>query len=110
MSTDPTRSPDAATTLRPAGFKITGGKGFHVTFENGWTVIVQFGGGNYSANYDEPIGGKLLDPSYELPPSATAEIAAWPQEGDWYDFGDDTVAGWKTPADVLAFMQEIASK
>lgn len=38
------------------GFKITGVKGFHITFENGWTVSVQFGGGNYSDNYDEPIG------------------------------------------------------
>ncbi len=26
-----------------AGFRITGKKGFHVTFENGWTVSVQFG-------------------------------------------------------------------
>ena len=101
---------DSEAESRPAGFAITGGKGFHVTFENGWTVSVQFGGGNYSANYDEPIGGRLLDPKYKLPPSATAEIAAWPQDGPWYDFGGDLVAGYKTPADVLAFMQEVAAK
>lgn len=95
----------------PVGFAITGQKGFHVTFDNGWTVSVQFGGGNYSANYNEPIGGSDLNPGYKLPPSATAEIAAWPAEGrPWYDFGDDIVAGYKTPAEVLAFMQEIAAK
>ena len=101
---------NAATTERQPGFKITGGKGFHVTFENGWTVSVQFGGGNYSGNYDEPIGGRLLDPSYELPPSGTAEIAAWGPDGAWLDFAGDTVAGYKTPADVLAFMQEVSAR
>jgi hypothetical protein len=98
------------TNVRAPGFKITGRRGFHVTFDNGWTVSVQFGGGNYCANYNEPIAREHSDPAYVLPPSATAEIAAWPQEGEWYDFGGDTVAGYKTPADVLAFMQEIASK
>src|SRR5262245_38291883 len=96
------------TDARP-GFSISGRKGFHVTFDNGWTVSVQFGGGNYCDNYNEPIGGHHLNPAYELPLSGTAEIAAWPAEGEWYDFGGDTVAGYKTPAEVLAFMQEIAS-
>lgn len=36
-------------------FKITDGKGFQVTFENGITVSVQFGYGNYCENYDKPI-------------------------------------------------------
>lgn len=94
---------------RSPGFAITGGKGFHITFENGWTVSVQFGGGNYSDNYDEPIGVSRGDLAYELPRSGTAEIAAWGPDGKWHDFGEDTVAGWKTPAEVLSFMQEIAA-
>ena len=32
-------------------FKITEGKGFHMTFANGWTVSVQWGSGNYCPNY-----------------------------------------------------------
>jgi len=92
------------------GFEITGRKGFHVTFENGWTVSVQFGGGNYSSNYNEPIGAEYFDPNYKVPKSATAEIAAWGPDGTWHDFGEDTVAGYKTPADVLAFMQEIVAR
>lgn len=33
-------------------FKITAGKGFHVTFPNGLTVSVQWGYGNYCDNRD----------------------------------------------------------
>jgi len=32
------------------GFAINRGKGFQVTFENGYTVSVQFGLGSYSKN------------------------------------------------------------
>jgi hypothetical protein len=96
--------PDAEKS-RP-GFKITGGKGFHVTFENGWTVSVQFGGGNYSENYDAEIY-PVPEP---LPKSGTAEIAAWGPDGSWHNFGDDTVAGYKTPAEVLAFLDWVAAK
>jgi len=37
-------------------FRITDGKGFGITFENGWTVSVQFGPGNYCEHYDRGIG------------------------------------------------------
>lgn len=52
-------------------FKITGGKGFHIEFPNGYRVSVQLGGGNYSANYDEPI----VSHAKNLPESHTAEVA-----------------------------------
>lgn len=32
--------------------RITGGKGFGMSFDNGWAVSVQFGYGNYADNYD----------------------------------------------------------
>lgn len=35
----------------PGFFCITAGKGFHVTFANGWTVSVQWGGGDYGDHY-----------------------------------------------------------
>ena len=36
-------------------FRITGGKGFHIVFPNGYGVSVQFGPGNYGSNYDAPF-------------------------------------------------------
>ena len=89
------------------GFKTTSRNGFHITFENGWTVSVQFGRGNYCANrYHDGV----TDPD-PIPPSANAEVAAWDAKGDWYRFEDgDTVRGYMTPAAVLAFMNEIAAK
>jgi len=33
-------------------FRITYGKGFGITFLNGWTISVQFGVGNYADNYE----------------------------------------------------------
>ena len=32
-------------------FRITDGKGFGITFSNGWTISVQFGVGSYADNY-----------------------------------------------------------
>jgi len=42
-------------------FEISNQKGFQITYKNGYTVSVQFGGGNYCTNRDLPIEdyGKL---------------------------------------------------
>ena len=92
--------------LKEPGFHITDAKGFHITFENGWTVSVQFGPGNYSGNYDRSFRAEG-----PLPPSHTAEVAAWPNGGDMIALGDgDSVAGWQTPAQVLALLNDIAAR
>jgi hypothetical protein len=102
-----------ANTPKEPGFCVTEGKGFQITFENGWTVSVQFGGGNYSGNYDLPVGSGRAAP---VPPSSTAEIAAWDPAGQWYEFGTfedeyrDTVKGYCPPATVLAFMKYVAGR
>lgn len=94
------------------GFRITGGKGFHVMFENGVTVSVQFGSGNYCANRDytsdfaesdERAKGQLG--------SASAETAVWGADGRFIKqrSTDDDVLGWQTPADVLATLAWAAS-
>jgi hypothetical protein len=95
-----------------SGFHITSKKGFHITFANGWTVSVQFGPGNYCANRhfevmrdNEQCGERG---------STDAEIAAWPEGGSLrafpeFGFDGDTVKGWVTPDEVLAFMTHIAS-
>ena len=90
------------------GFRITGKKGFHVTFANGWTVSVQFGPGNYCANRDMSIRND--DEAAGKKGSPTAEVAAWPPDGELIGFSDgDTVQGYQSPADVLDLLNRIAA-
>jgi hypothetical protein len=65
-------------------FRITGGKGFHITFQNGYAVSVQFGPGNYCDNYDMEIGRdeKLSGKRG----SSTAECAVWKIDGDLIEY------------------------
>lgn len=87
-------------------FKITQGKGFHITFDNGWTASVQWGMRNYCQNYayDPPRS----DAEVGVSGSKTAEIAAWDKDGNWYNFGDDQVKGYVTPNEVLMFLNMVA--
>ena len=73
-------------------------QGFTMTFDNGWTVSVQFGRANYA---DNRRGGNQ---------SKTAEIAAWDQNDDWYKFENDSVKGWRTPDEVADFIAMIKAK
>jgi hypothetical protein len=85
------------------GFRITGKKGFHITFENGWTVSVQFGPGNYCDHYDGRIGQD--EERLASQGSRTAETAVWGPDGSMIDRGGgDTVQGRQTPAEVLALL------
>lgn len=100
-----------------SGFKITSGKGFHITFDNGWTVSVQFGAANYCSGRDTDrymsVSGEdleALDREHGHFGSRSAEVAAWGPDGKLIEIESDTVAGWKDPTWVLAFMNEIAAK
>lgn len=112
-------------------FRITSGKGFHVTFPNGYTVSVQWGPGNYCATRDD---GALCSDDYAEHErrhgeagSPTVETAVWARGGEllamvhtadgwerWAPRGGDeyvgTVQGWQTPADVLALMNWAATQ
>ncbi len=70
-------------------------KGFTMEFENGNTISVQFGRGNYCVNQNDSEGKHY---------SADAEIAIWNSENKWYDFGADTVRGWCTPDEVAKWI------
>lgn len=87
-----------------APFKITGKKGFRLTFPNGYAISVQFGPGNYGSNYDMRIrdddeeAGKrgatevetaIIDPSNNLIQD--------PKEGE----DADTVQGYQTMEQVM---------
>ena len=92
-------------------FKITASKGFQMTFENGYTISVQFGGGNCCSNYSnfELIGREKEQYILE---SETAEIAIWDHNGSWCtgkftDEGDGQVAGYLTTNDVFEIMQKV---
>lgn len=63
-------------------FRITMGKGFQMTFENGLTVSVQWGDGNYCDNYSKY--GIMDIPAREIDlKSSNAEIAVWDADGKW---------------------------
>ena len=90
--------------LKGPGFHITGKKGFHLTFDNGWTVSVQFGPANYCDNYDRRIGNE--EEACGSDGSHTAECAVWGGDGKMIDrpgWGD-AVSNRSTPAQVLELL------
>lgn len=87
-----------------SGFRITSGRGFHITFENGWTVSVQFGPGNYCENRRMQVGED--DARAGKQGSMDAETAVWGPDGEMVTReGDgDTVRGWQSPERVLELL------
>lgn len=90
-------------------FRITSHRGFQFMFENGWTVSVQFGPGNYCEHHHR----SFADPE----PKATddwrskdAEVAVWHDRAEGFlkidDF--DTVVGWLDPEKVAALLNTVA--
>lgn len=63
--------------------------GFQLTFENGNTISVQFGFGNYCEN--KFTGQKECK---------NAEIAIWNKDDRWYSFECDQVKGYCTTDEV----------
>jgi hypothetical protein len=88
-------------------FKVSQGKGFQMTFANGWTVSVQWGIGNYcdhnTARWTEDANAKVGALG-----STTAEIAAWDVNKVWHQFDGDTVKGYCTPEEVATFIAKIS--
>ena len=92
-------------------FKITAGKGFHLTFANGIMLSVQFGRGNYCKNrnisWEEEKSDKYLS-------CKDAEIAIWDGEGSYLTqeankdiYGEelhDDVKGWLSVTDIVKFV------
>ena len=90
--------------------RITSGRGFHLVFDNGWTASVQFGVGNYCDHHNDDLNTLGEEKNTSRWESQTAEVAAWPHNGKLINFGNDTVKGWLTSQQVLAFLVEIANK
>jgi len=102
-------------------FAITGGKGFQITFENGYTVSVQFGvssqcSNKWNAKEDahENLFQRIKDESNGKaePESATAETALLSPCGSFVRYGEsaeyDDVQSYMTPAQVLELLNYAA--
>ena len=89
----------------------TDNKGFSMTFENGNTVSVQWGPGNYC----EPDHEEGRNAPYDAPRNTrtwkarNAEVAAWNKDGAWHQFEHDSVDGWLSPDEVSAFIHFVAT-
>lgn len=92
-----------------ARMRITDGKGVQFEFDNGVTVSIQIGRGNYGDNYDWPGGWDAPTRENPLPWSTRAEVACWDSEGVWFDLVGDQVAGYVPVEDVLAFVEYLRS-
>ncbi len=90
-------------------FRITDGKGFGITFKNGWSLSVQWGPGNYCDNY-----GRAFDVRREVGEqgSNTAECAAFNPKGEFVKLPgeDDDVTNRSSADDVLRFLNWVAAK
>ncbi len=85
-------------------FKITRESGFHITFENGYTISVQFGPGMYCDNYN-----KALPAFCAREGSSTAECAVIKPGGGLAKLprryaDNDEVTNRSTPKQVLGLM------
>lgn len=104
-------------------FSITGGKGFQITFENGYTVSCQFGANNYCENYyrhlepDYQYGEERLKDIYS---SKDCEVAIWNKKDgrNWVtgkivkalgmDSTEDMVQADVTPEEVVNILSYVS--
>jgi len=80
-------------------FTNTMGQGFHVEFNNGWQVSVQWGGGCYCDNKGEKTTRKLMLQS------RTAEVLVTDAYGR-----DERVQGWMTADKVAKLLANVARR
>lgn len=75
-------------------------RGFQMTFENGWTISVQFGEGNYCSGREEKDTG--------ISSAVSAECAVWDSNGKWYRLSEhDDVKGHMTTNEVGQLIQQV---
>ena len=86
-------------------FNINDNKGFSVTFENGYTVSVQFGPGNYGSNRTE-----TYDTAMNVPQAAAlVETALISPDGEFVKYDGDDVQAYRNTAEVLALLNYAAA-
>ena len=94
-------------------FSNTGGRGFHLSFDNNWTVSVQFSGGHYCDNYDKKWNfAEKQAAKGDSIRSSTAEIAVWSNrvgDSDLIWLEGDTVRGWTTANEVAQVIHKVST-
>ena len=89
-------------------FRINDNKGFQITFDNGYTVSVQFGPGNYGSNRQlDPMTRDYADNNGLS--ATTVETALMNPEREFVSYKDDDVQGYQNVNDVLELIN-FASK
>ena len=89
-------------------FHINDNKGFSITFDNGYTVSVQFGPGNYGSNRNlDPMSRDYVN--NDGLDAITAETALLDPHGDFVPYGGDDVQGYRNVGEVMALMNYAAA-
>jgi hypothetical protein len=90
-------------------FKITNASGFHIRFNNGYSVSVQFGPMAYADNHNKGYDEQAEQAAGKRG-SSTAECAVVKPDGNLaYWWGGEAVRGYCTPEEMLALMNEVAA-
>jgi hypothetical protein len=92
--------------MRKARFKSQERPGFSMTFENGWTISVQWHSSAYCER-KQTLGSYKEDLNPAESPNA--EIAMWDKHGNWYMFEHEEVLGYQTPDQVADWMEVVKS-
>jgi hypothetical protein len=89
--------------------RSTQNKGFNLTFDNGLTISVQFGTGDYCERGSPyaPYKSEMLN-GQDITESQNAEIAVWDENNNWFDFGTDTVKGWCSANEVAKWIEKVS--
>ena len=92
--------------------RITQGKGFQITFENGYTLSVQFGPMNYcenkNYNWSEPYARAASEAGERG--SSNAEIAVIAPNKELLQIEPhDSVRGWVSPDEIARIMGIVAT-
>ena len=90
-------------------FQATTNKGFRMTFDNGFSISVQWGSMNYCErrNYSDEYKSELAE---DFIKSADAEIAVIDKDGEMLDIAEhDQVIGWLSPDKVAKVIAIVSS-
>jgi hypothetical protein len=83
-------------------FRTVYNRGFQMTFENGWTISVQFGYGNYCSHRNH-------ESKMEIHQCPDAEIAIWGPDKQDYNFGNDIAKGYFSADEVAEWIKFTAN-
>jgi hypothetical protein len=82
--------------------------GFRMTFENGWTISVQWGKGNYCERQSYKTA-HLKEPETQVM-SGDAEISMWDARGKDLEIEEwSSVRGWLTSDEVAEWLTRVAA-